>query len=241
MRAVDEVFASMEALSPQHPDVYPAQPDSRFLMQTVTNLLGELQSRQPVVAIEVGCGAAPCATLLSVLLPSVAVFATDISWTAVHAAQAVSSRHSARVHLSRGNLLSAFRDGMVDLVCFLPPYVPTSADALREAIGTAAASDGTLEACLGSKRPYELAPWTWAGGPSGTALLEAFVREDLVRVLAPRGIALILVGLLDQPERVVALIDEATGGALVTSVAAAGGDQHTESWFVFRVERRARP
>ena len=62
-------------------DVYPLQDDSRFFMNVLSDeVLGGIADRKPAFAVEVGCGAAPSATLLSRLLaPNTMVLATDIS------------------------------------------------------------------------------------------------------------------------------------------------------------------
>ena len=218
------VCAAAEARSPLYCDVYPLQPDSRLTLQTVFQMRSELRARRPALAIEVGCGAAACASLLRRLLPSTAVLATDIS---------------------ASDLASSVRPGTADLICFLPPYVPTSAVALALAHAGASASavagtdaGGALAVGRSANhiRQLEASSWTWAGGPLGTALLERFVGGDLLRVLAPRGLALLTVGLLASPDEIIELVKRASRGALVARVAG-GGDDHGHQIFCFRVER----
>ena len=266
------VCAAAEARSPLYCDVYPLQPDSRLTLQTVFQMRSELRARRPALAIEVGCGAAACASLLRRLLPSTAVLATDISASAMHAALALDAALGPRSvrpaapgaapsrfappelpnlvwmdlpNMVRMDLASAMRPGTADLICFLPPYVPTSAVALALAHAGASASDvagtdagGALAVGRSANhiRQLEASSWTWAGGPLGTALLERFVGGDLLRVLAPRGLALLTVGLLASPDEIIELVKRASRGALVARVAG-GGDDHGHQIFCFRVER----
>ena len=256
------VCAEAEARSPLYSDVYPLQPDSRLMLQMVFQMRCELRARRPALAIEVGCGAAACALFLRRLLPSTAVLATDISVSAMHAALALEDAlgprpvrpaapsRSAPPELSnlvwtdvpnmvRMDLASAVRPGTADLICLLPPYVPTSAEALAHAHASASASavaDTDAGGAHDRLRQFEVSSWTWAGGPLGTALLERFIGGDLLRVLAPRGLALLTVGLLASPDEIVDLVSRASRGALVARVAG-GGDDHGHKIFCFRVER----
>jgi methylase of polypeptide subunit release factors len=139
----------------------------------------------------------------------------------------------------RMDLASAVRSGTADLICLLPPYVPTSAEALAHAHASASASAVAGTDAGGAHdrlRQFEVSSWTWAGGPLGTALLERFIGGDLLRVLAPRGLALLTVGLLASPDEIVELVSRASRGALVARVAG-GGDDHGHKIFCFRVER----
>ena len=263
------VCAAAEARSPLYSDVYPLQPDSRLMLQTVFQMRSELRARRPALAIEVGCGAAACASFLRRLLPSTAVLATDISASAMHAALALDAALGPRPvrpaapsrsappqlpnlvwmdlpNMVRMDLASAVRPGTADLICLLPPYVPTSAEALAHAHASASASSSAVAGtdaggalAVGRNahiRHFEASSWTWAGGPLGTALLERFIGGDLLRVLAPRGLALLTVGLLASPDEIVELVSRASRGALVARVAG-GGDDHGHKIFCFRVER----
>lgn len=111
----------------QFHDVYPLQSDSRWFMQVLADRLDDIRFREPAVIVEVGCGASPAAALLARLLPEVAVFATDLSQTAMRASSVTARNTDTSLHLARVDLLSAWRDGTVDLLVFLPPYVCVSA------------------------------------------------------------------------------------------------------------------
>ena len=100
--------------------------------------------------------------------------------------------HAARQARDRGveaavaDLLSPFRADAFDTVCFNPPYLPTDPD-------------------------NEWGDWmehALSGGESGRALIEPFL-ADVGRVLAPDGVALLLVSSLTGYDEVLELIDEA--------------------------------
>ncbi|MDL5361176.1 HemK2/MTQ2 family protein methyltransferase [Halalkalicoccus sp. NIPERK01] len=80
----------------------------------------------------------------------------------------------------RGDLLAPFRRGVFDAVAFNPPYLPTDPEAEW---------DDWMEVAL-------------SGGESGRAVIEPFL-DSVGRVLAPEGIALLLVSSLTGFETVV--------------------------------------
>lgn len=83
------------------------------------------------------------------------------------------------VEVVRGDLLAPFRAAAFDLVVFNPPYLPTPED--RE-------WDDWMEHAL-------------SGGEDGRRLVDPFL-DDVERVLAPGGDALLLVSSLTDPEAV---------------------------------------
>jgi release factor glutamine methyltransferase len=100
--------------------------------------------------------------------------------------------HAARQARERGvegvvaDLLSPFRAGAFDTVCFNPPYLPTDPDNEW---------DDWMEHAL-------------SGGESGRELIEPFL-DDVGRVLAPGGVVLLLVSSLTGYEAVLALVEDA--------------------------------
>lgn len=201
-------------------DVYPLQDDSRFFMKCLVDALDDITSRKPAFAVEVGCGAAPSAVLLSRLLaPETAVLACDISTSAMIAASQNARHGKAALSLARMDLLAALRPGTVDLLVFLPPYVPTTAEVLSNATSAAIDDSDTVPPA----RSMVDAPWLWAGGPSGMALVERFVAQDLTRVLAPsgQGVAYLL---FSAAQESVEMIERASGGRLTATVVAQCND-----------------
>ena len=157
-------------------------PDTLLFQDVLSSL--EFSEAATTVILEVGCGAAPLAALLAMHLgTSVAAIASDISTSAMTASADTARRNRITMHLARMDMVSALRPGLVDLLVCHPPYVPTSAHVLEEALSQAAAGDttGTIEA----------ASWTWAGGPGGCGMLLRLL-EALPMVLSAHGFALLL-------------------------------------------------
>jgi hypothetical protein len=150
----------------------------QVLVDHLDDFVGEMRS--PGLLVEVGCGAAPSATLLSRLAPSAAVMGVDISLSAMRAARELTSASHAEVHLARMDLLAALRPASVDLLVFMPPYVPSTEAAFAEAMSSASSVETPVDS-------LEQAAWVWSGGPGGLAILERLVSRDLDRVLAERG------------------------------------------------------
>jgi len=100
--------------------------------------------------------------------------------------------HAARQARERGvegvvaDLLSPFRVDAFDAVCFNPPYLPTDPDNEW---------DDWMEHAL-------------SGGESGRELIEPFL-DDVGHVLAPGGVALLLVSSLTGYDEVLALAEDA--------------------------------
>jgi len=100
--------------------------------------------------------------------------------------------HAAREARDRGvegvvaDLCSPFRADAFDTVCFNPPYLPTDPDNEW---------DDWMEHAL-------------SGGESGRELIEPFL-ADVGRVLAPGGVALLLVSSLTGYDEVLSLVEDA--------------------------------
>jgi release factor glutamine methyltransferase len=90
-----------------------------------------------------------------------------------HACRAARERAAGRFDVVRANLVDPFPDGAFDAVLFNPPYLPTDPGA-------------------------EWGDWmerALSGGESGRAVIDPFL-DDVGRVLAPDGVALLLVSTL---------------------------------------------
>lgn len=170
-----------------YPDVYPVEPDTQFIMDTLQSEAAILRARRPMIVVEVGCGNAAVSVLLSRLLGETSqpapIFATDISAAAVSASQETAASNRATLLLARMDLLTALRPGTVDLLVFHPPYVATTQDLLTKASSSTATQ--------GRAADIAAASWTWAGGPRGRVVLDRLV-ADLHRLLSPSGAAFLL-------------------------------------------------
>ena len=232
--AISRIAFSFKGVAEEYKDVYaPLQDDTRLLMQTLVDNLAELSCCS--VVVEACCGAGPCATLLAKLLPEAAVFACDISATALAAARRVADDSHAQVHLSRMSMLDGVRTGAVDLVVVLPPYVASARKSVADAAAPATAvGDGPAASCLAD------ADWVFLGGASGTELVAACV-SDLDRVLSPTGVAVMCIGNGHAAASIGQVVDEASGGKLMATVAAQTEEENEDApWSVtriFRIER----
>ena len=119
------------------------------------------------VTLEVGTGSGWVAERVRREGDATRVIGSDVN---PHATRSAGGRG---VEALRGDLLTPFRDGALDTVLFNPPYLPTDPDNEW---------DDWQEAAL-------------SGGESGRELIEPFL-DDLPRVLAPDGVALLLVSSL---------------------------------------------
>lgn len=180
-----------------HRDVYPpSMPDTQLLLNVLREERAILRTRRVGICLEVGCGAAPAAALLAQLLPAAASFATDISASAVLAADETCRRNQVSVLLARMDLVAALRPGIVDVLVFHPPYVPTDQALLDDALHDAST-------CEEQREQIDSAAWTWAGGPGGRQLVDRIVGV-LDVVLSPSGVFYLL---FFDPEQVREVLD----------------------------------
>jgi len=214
----------------EYKDVYPAMPDTRFMMDALsTTEAASIRARRPTIVVDVGCGAGPLAVVLSRVLASehggnaMPIVATDISVAAASATQLTARRNAVPLLISRMDLLTAMRPGVVDLVCFHTPYVPTSDEQLNGAYADTASRCDNIEA----------ASWTWAGGPRGRVVLDRLL-DELPRLLSPTGVCYILFF------EVAELVPDLEARDLLVRVVA---ESHTkgEHFFLVRAERRPHP
>ena len=223
------IAVSMRRVANEYKDVYaPLQDDTLLLMQTLTANVDEIRSRCSII-VEVACGAAPPAVLLAKLLGtgSAAIFATDLSSSAIAAASVVAAGSKASIELCRGELLSAFRAGRADLVVCLPPYVASKRMSTADAVAKESA---------GAKQLAD-AEWVFLGGSDGLEVLGRLA-ADLVRVLSKTGFAFICIGNGHDAHAVAKRVEDASHGMLMSSVEAqTDADKECEVVRVYRIER----
>ena len=140
------------------------------------------RDQKPLLYYRRGSPARSAAVLLAKLLGtgSAAIFATDLSSSAIAAASVVAAGSKASIELCRGELLSAFRAGRADLVVCLPPYVASKRMSTADAVAKESA---------GAKQLAD-AEWVFLGGSDGLEVLGRLA-ADLVRVLSKTGFAFI--------------------------------------------------
>jgi release factor glutamine methyltransferase len=137
--------------------------------------------------LEVGTGSGVVAASIATETAA-EVVASDLN---PHACQ---QAHERGLPAVRADLVAPFADGAFDVVAFNPPYLPTDPDV---------AGDDWMEVAL-------------SGGEDGRAVVEPFV-DAIGRVLAPGGVALLLVSTLTGLEAVESLAADA--GLATSSVA----------------------
>jgi release factor glutamine methyltransferase len=108
------------------PAVLIPRPETEHLIETVLELVKNLDSQLRIADIGTGSGA--IALALARELPSAEIHATDISADALEVARANAARHdlSSRIQFCQADLLDGLPDGQFDFVVANPPYVGES-------------------------------------------------------------------------------------------------------------------
>ena len=160
-----------------HAEVFQPDAGTSLLMRALTDDAALLNALRPTVCIDIGCGAGAEAIHLTRELPpnSAAILASDINFEALRATRATALANKCREPLLLcSSLLSGLRPGIVDIVLWHCPYVPTSTQQMNDAMVRADLS------C------------SYAGGPNGTAML-AETLPMLKEVLSPKGLMYLVV------------------------------------------------
>jgi len=110
------------------PDVLIPRPETEFLVERVTKLVGESKQSSPLI-VDVGTGSGCIAVTLARHLPSARLIATDASRSALNVARENAERHGVlnRIEFLEGDLLAPLGErgleGAVDVLASNPPYV----------------------------------------------------------------------------------------------------------------------
>lgn len=155
--------------------VYEPSEDTFLLVDALSTEASQLRLSRPSLCVEIGSGSGCVITHLGSLLPSksTALIATDVNPAAAVATRATAAANSQQVDVCLMDLLSALRPGLVDVLVFNPPYVPTSKEEVEEAM---------------QARDIRAA---WAGGDDGRVVLDMLLPR-LSELLSPRGIFYLL-------------------------------------------------
>jgi len=170
--------------------VYEPSDDTFLLVDALAADMGRLRGRRPTVCIEIGSGSGCVITSLArALAGSAAFLASDVNPAATAATAATAAANGVSVQALQMDLLTALRPGCVDLLVFNPPYVPTSAEELDEAV---------------ARRDISAA---WAGGPRGRLVLDRLL-PVVAAALSPSG-AFYLLGVRENdPDDIAARLAE---------------------------------
>lgn len=162
------------------PGVYAAQGDT-FLLISALRREGPARGSR---VLDVGTGSGALAVAAAQLGGSVT--AVDVSRRALGTAWANAALRGKRIVVRMGDLLEPVRGRRFDLVLSNPPYVPSPDERL----------------------PTRGAARAWDAGPGGRTLLDRLCR-DVPRVLAPRGIVLLVHSSLCGTEATCAALERA--------------------------------
>ena len=216
--------------SSDYQNVYEPSDDTFLLVDALAQEAAHADSAPqrgppPLLCVEVGSGSGTVVTHLGLLSRdapansprrSVALMATELNPLAATATAATAAVNGVRVHAIHMDLLSSFRRGVIDMIIFNPPYVPTS---IEECVDGAAARDISA---------------AWAGGPRGRLVLDRLLRE-LRSLLAPNGLFYLLGVKENEPEE----LGEMMGKEGFTSETIAQRRAQNERLFVMRFSRGA--
>lgn len=169
--------------------VYEPSDDTFLLVDVLAADADFLRSLSAGLCVEVGCGSGCVVTHLATLLPprSAWLLGGDVNRDALQATAATAARNAASVQPVQMDLLTALRPGLVDVLVFNPPYVPTSDEELQSALQTADISAA------------------WAGGPRGRLVLDRLLPR-LGALLAPRGVFYLLGVRENAPDEIAAAL-----------------------------------
>jgi len=198
--------------------VYEPSDDTFLLVDALAADAARLRSLSAGLCVEVGCGSGAVITHLSTLLPphSAWLLGGDVNRDALQATAATAARNAAHVQPVQMDLLSALRPGLVDVLIFNPPYVPTSEEELEHARATADISAA------------------WAGGPRGRLVLDRLL-PLLGSLLSPRGVFYLLGVRENEPDEIAALLRPQGFDAVTVAERRA----QNERLFVMRFSREA--
>lgn len=107
-------------------NVYEPSEDSFLLIDALESDLDRIVDREPLICLEIGSGSGVVLSALGCLKNSFYI-ATDVNFLACDLTRRTGFANGSLIEAICADL-SPLRDGIVDLVIFNPPYVPTSSE-----------------------------------------------------------------------------------------------------------------
>lgn len=170
-------------------DVYEPAEDSFLLLDALEQEAKNLNSLQPLLCVEVGCGSGIVITFLKKILTSDCVcLAVDSNKKATSSTVKTAHRNGTEVEAVTSDLLSSLQprmEGKVDVLVFNPPYVVTPPQEV---------------ACGGLTS-------SWAGGIDGRQVTDRLL-SDVPRLLSPSGIFYLITIKENKPSEIQEMLRE---------------------------------
>lgn len=175
--------------------VYEPAEDSFLLLDALEADLVQLIDDRPTICLEIGSGSGVIITAIAKVLRDTACFAVDINPRACVVTKRTAAKNHAAVEVVNMNLLNAFKNRMVDILIFNPPYVVTSneeVDSMK---------------CLDDNPFNDNIIRSWAGGINGRLVMDR-VFDRMNDILSDTGKAYILVIEENKPYEILNVMKE---------------------------------
>ncbi|KAF4521566.1 hypothetical protein B566_EDAN001286 [Ephemera danica] len=171
-------------------NVYEPAEDTFLLMDAIEEDLPMLRLKKPSVCIEVGSGSGVISSAVCKALKHLVCLTTDINPAACKATKSTSHGHgvSGMMDAVCGDLLGPMLDrlkGVVDILIFNPPYVPTVPEEIT--------ASGISQA--------------WAGGHKGREVTDRLL-PHISSLLSPHGVFYLLLLQENNPEEIKKLMEK---------------------------------
>ncbi|XP_055542118.1 uncharacterized protein LOC129727886 [Wyeomyia smithii] len=181
--------------------VYEPAEDSFLLLDALEDELNAIQRLRPLLTVEIGPGSGIVISALSKALGSACGFylGVDINPHACRITGETARMNcpGCQVEVINMNLLAGFNSGLVDLLIFNPPYVPTSE------VSTETELEEQIDQF--AEKGHDLVK-SWAGGLDGMAVTNKVLR-DLDRLMSPNGVFYLLLLKENKPDEVKARLE----------------------------------
>ncbi|PWN96848.1 putative methylase [Tilletiopsis washingtonensis] len=223
MAAVSTPTPELPFSRAEYAHIYEPAEDTFLLLDALDADAALLRDGSRRLCVEIGSGSGCVSAFAAAVVGKndCAHLCTDINPHAASATARTGSANSVALSPILSPLLSSLSSrsraagGLIDILLFNPPYVPTTAE--EEA--AAQAAGGIAGA--------------WAGGATGTNLVEALLEDGLETILAPGGLFYLLALRANDPPALVAKMQAKGLLAEIAMQRRAGG----EHLFVIRAQR----
>jgi release factor glutamine methyltransferase len=171
----------LKAADYQH--IYEPAEDTFILLDALEKDEALLRGRSPCLCLEIGSGSGCVATFLAQLIgpTKTVVLCTDLNRRALLATQQTGLRNGVKLETIRADLMYGLHmNGLVDVLVFNPPYVPTPSEEI--------ASDGIVA--------------SWAGGKDGREVIDRLL-PWVTTLLSPLGLFYLVAIRENRPQEII--------------------------------------